>query len=409
MRHVVYYMEAALLTLVACLVMVSCTDEPHDGGHGIAVGIDRSACPDAAVGEITITITSDDGTYQTSRTFTDMRKLGATLFSVPPGCYTVTATTDGGLGGKARTCVDDDDVRRVIISLTEGGAEQPVLRLAVTLPDGYLPPFDGTTRAGKRQYSRRIIADVYTADGGTHVMRRSVVADVEPGGTATLDLPLDEGLYGIRLWSDYVTADGGLSPFYDTSDLQQVRLNTGAYTACSDYKDAAYACLEGVTVAAGDNELAVALERPLAKYRIVAKDIDSYRQLDGVPAVSSLTVSVAYEGFFPSSFNVLTGKPNNAVEGVGYAAQPSWSTNAEGLTELASDYVMVNGTESAVRLTVSIIGPDGAVVSRSSGVNVPYRRGRLTTVSGNFLTAGHGSGGVDIDTSWDDDTYEVEF
>ena len=65
-----------------------------------------------------------------------------------------------------------------------------------------------------------------------------------------------------------------------------------------DYKDAAYACLEGVTVAAGDNELAVALERPLAKYRIVAKDIDSYRQLDGVPAVSSLTVSVAYEGFF---------------------------------------------------------------------------------------------------------------
>ena len=67
MRHVVYYMEAALLALVACLAMVSCTDEPHDGGHGIAVGIDRSACPDAAIGEITITITSDDGTYQTVR------------------------------------------------------------------------------------------------------------------------------------------------------------------------------------------------------------------------------------------------------------------------------------------------------------------------------------------------------
>ena len=61
-----------------------------------------------------------------------------------------------------------------------------------------------------------------------------------------------------------------------------------------------------------------------------------------------------------------------------------------------------------MRLSVTITSDDGTVVSRTQGVEVPYQRGRLTTVSGNFLTSGYG-GGVDIDTGWDDDTFEVEF
>ena len=218
-----------------------------------------------------------------------------------------------------------------------------------------------------------------------------------------------EGVFDVLLWSDCVPADGGVSPFYDASDLRQVRLRTAAYEACTDYKDAACASLAGVGVTSEGGSVEAVMERPLAKYRIVARDIDRYRRLEGVPAVKDLTVSVSCEGFFPSSFNVAAGKPNNAVEGVGYASRPSWTTDADGLTELASDYVMVNGSESSVRLTVSVTAPDGSVVARTRGVKVPYRRGRLTTVAGDFLTAGRGGGGADIDTSWDDTTHEVEF
>ena len=409
MKHILIYMKAAVAALVLCLATQSCTDEPHDGGRGLAVELDLSACPEATISEVTVSITADDGSYQTSQTFADTKTLAASLFRVPPECYTVKATTTSGLGGKARTCVDADGIRRVVIPMTEGGAEQPTLRLAVTLPGTDMPPFDGKTRAAEGQYTRRIVADVLTTDGGLRVMRRETVTDAAPGGTATIELPLDEGTYDVRLWSDYTAADGGLQPFYYAADLQQVTVNTSPYTACTDYKDAAYVYVGGITVGGGTTEKAVTLERPLAKYRIVTKDADRYKALDGVPPLEDLTVGVEYEGFFPSSFNVASGKPNNAVEGVEYASRPSWTTDADGLTELASDYVMVNGSESSVRLTVSVTAPDGSVVARTRGVKVPYRRGRLTTVSGDFLTAGRGGGGADIDTSWDDTTHEVEF
>ena len=199
MKHILIYMKAAVAALVLCLATQSCTDEPHDGGRGITVELDRSACPDAVIDEVAITITADGGAYSTRRTFTDMKALAATLFRVPPGCYTVTAATPSGLGGKARTCLDEDDVRRVTIRMAAGGAEQPLLRLAVTLPGTDLPPFDGKTRAAEGQYTRRIVADVLTADGGLRVMRRETVTDAAPGGTATIDLPLDEGTYDVRL------------------------------------------------------------------------------------------------------------------------------------------------------------------------------------------------------------------
>ena len=409
MRHIIGHIKTAVAALVLCLPMAACTDEPHDGGRGIAVALELPDLQDTSIEEVTITITADDGSYQTSRTFTGLRELAATLFDVPPGCYTVTATTPDGLGGKARTCLDGDDIRRVTIRLTEGGAELPVLRLDVTLPDDGLPPYGDGTRAGSGTYTRRFIADVFTTDGGTRVARREVTAETAPGGTATIDLPLDEGTYDIRLWSDYVAADGGGTAFYDAADLQQVGVNTGAYTACTDYKDAAYAYLESVSVTAEGGGTAVTLERPLAKYRIVTKDIDRYRQLEGVPPLEELTVGISYEGFFPSSFNVVTGRPNDAVEGVSYGCAPSWQADAEGNAALASDWVLVNGAESGVRLTVTVTAADGSTVCRTTGVSVPYRRGQLTTVSGNFLTAGLGGGGVDIDTGWDDGTFEVEF
>ena len=409
MKHLIIYMKAALAALVLCLAMPSCTDEAHDGGRGLAVELDLSACPEAEISGVTVSITADDGSYQASRTFSGPKALAATLFGVPPGCYTVKAATPSGIGGKARTCVDADGISRVTIPMTYGGAERPLLRLMLTLPGTDMPPYDGKTRSGGAQYARRIVADVYTTDGGLRVMRRETVTEAAPGGTATIELPLDEGTYDIRLWSDYTAADGGRPPFYDASDLQQVAVNTSPYTACTDYKDSAYAYVGGITVSGGTTEKAVTLERPLAKYRIVTKDTDRYKALDGVPPLEELTVGVGYEGYFPSSFNVATGKPNDAVEGVGYANTPVWQADAEGGAELASDWVLVNGAASSVRLTIIITSGDGTVVARTQGVEVPYRRGRLTTVSGNFLTSGYGGGGVDIDTDWDDDTFEVEF
>ena len=51
----------------------------------------------------------------------------------------------------------------------------------------------------------------------------------------------------------------------------------------------------------------------------------------------------------------------------------------------------------------------GLAVPDTYRVTVPYRRGCLTTVSGRFLTAGGGSGGIGLDHDWEDNTFVVEF
>jgi conserved domain protein len=64
--------------------------------------------------------------------------------------------------------------------------------------------------------------------------------------------------------------------------------------------------------------------------------------------------------------------------------------------------VFVNGTESFVKLTMEIRDGGGNVISRTTGLEVPYRRGHLTTVRARFLT-NEMQGGVEIDPGFDGD------
>ena len=63
---------------------------------------------------------------------------------------------------------------------------------------------------------------------------------------------------------------------------------------------------------------------------------------------------------------------------------------------------------SFVDVRVETTDGNGKVVARADGIRIHYKRGYLTTVRGDFLTAGTSGGGIDIDTEWDGE-YEVEF
>ena len=64
--------------------------------------------------------------------------------------------------------------------------------------------------------------------------------------------------------------------------------------------------------------------------------------------------------------------------------------------------MFVNGAESFVSLSMEIRDSDGNVISRTTGLEVPYRRGHLTTVRARFLT-NEMQGGVDIDDEFEGD------
>ena len=427
-----------MAALLACLSATSCKDLPHDATRGLFVTVDRSAVQDVPVDSIMVAVYTQDGRPVKERRFSGGERYSPVLYVVDGGCYTVMAvanwaeggapspgmsrpalmewlTRAGGavaavpLSGRTDACVADGDVTDVTVSLGRERPVMPVMRLTAVLPDPCMPPYEGATRAAAGPAARRFIVEAVVSGGGERVLRLDTVARTTAGAAVTFDIPMDEGRYDIRMWSDCADPETGLSPYYDAADLRQVAITQSPYSACTDARDAAYAVAEGVSVGADGAGVRVEMARPLARYRIVAVDADRYAVVQGAPSLADLTVRVGYEGFFPSRFNVVTGKPNDAVEGLSYECRPCPEVAADGSAVLASDWILASTDDNEVRLTVSVVGPDGRTVAVTRRVSVPYRCGRVTTIRGNFLTSGNGSGGVGLDHRWDDDTFVVEF
>ena len=253
-------------------------------------------------------------------------------------------------------------------------------------------------------------------------------------GTYLAELSLQQGDYDLRLWADW-TSDGTTDDkYYNADDLSAVTVLTDNYVAngLTDEKDAYYASpsltlprREGTQISEEnpssplggvEGAVTVTLTRPFARYRLIANDVEGYLNLiangEDYPPVEDLQVLITYEGFFPTGFDVATGKPNDALNtGIHYTTAPVAATGyPEGeARQIGSDFVLTNGEESFVTVTIQMIDPrTGGDISTVSGIQIPYRRGQLTTVSGAFLTAGRTSGGVDIDTDWGDDIV-IEF
>lgn len=83
------------------------------------------------------------------------------------------------------------------------------------------------------------------------------------------------------------------------------------------------------------------------------------------------------------------------------------SPNEDGTGSLGGCYVLVNGKETKVSVTVRVYDR-GSVIATSLPVEVPVVRGKKTLIKGEFLTANAGSG-LGINPDFDGEyNYEVE-
>lgn len=283
------------------------------------------------------------------------------------------------------------------------GIRVGTIRCTLHLPSPTLPDYAPTRASAPYQY--RVVAEAYHK--GTNQLSGRQVKILSDN--RTFDMTLGAGNYDIRLWGDYVPVGSQSDYYYNTTDTKAVTLaDTKNYTAGSDAKDAFYHTFS-VDLGNETQPHKVEMIRPFAKYRLVATDVERYRSLvanNGYPPLAEAVITVHYQGYFPSSFNVVSGVPNNSATGVKFVATPGEATGQT--VELASDYVLVNGTESAVTVTIVLADRNGKEYGRATGVQIAYRRGYLTTVSGGFLTAGKTGGGIIVDTEWDGE-YNVEF
>jgi len=329
------------------------------------------------------------------------------------------------LTGMGQTEVRDGEVTHAVITLRSGtgGITLPVLCIRLTLPEPRLPdyaPSAAKSRAAEAGYILRCVVELYRAGTEERILHKPLTPALQTDlKTYLVELEATGGNYDLRLWTDYARMDNPLADtYYHTESLKAITIATEPYAANTDAKDAAYTAENGIVLPDGGKEIAVQLQRPLAKYRLVATDAEAYRRLaasfpEKYPPMEELTVNVRYGGFFPDGFNAATGKPNSATDGTDFTYSlplHSATATAGGEMQVGSDWIFVNGMESAVTATVRVTDKDGKLVSEVTDVEIAYKRGHLTTVRGEFLTAGksEGSGGIHIDTSWEGE-YNVDF
>ena len=446
MKTIGYYCNMIICVLLAA-AFTACDKDAHEGeypfgsGEGaFIVGLQSDTEPEG----LSLYFFGEDGSVALRRDYADPRTLASEHIPVPAGAYTLVVvanvaaddlpeqTTVADLADRLREnaadypnlltaasqeSVAEDEVKRLLLTLEDGtaGIGLSTVRLLLTVPGKQMPPYTAT-RAGSDAYTLRCVAEAYRPGTDTRVHRRVQLCTAQEDGTYLAELSLQQGDYDLRLWADW-TSDGTTDDkYYNADDLSAVTVLTDNYVAngLTDEKDAYYAT-PTATVGSESQDVSVELTRPFARYRIIASDVQGYLNLidkgEALPPIGDLSVRVSYEGFFPTGFSVATGKPNDALTGIGYAAD---IVNAEGYDpdearQVGSDFVLTNGEESFVTVTVQMIDrTTGETVSTVSGIKIPYRRGQLTTVSGAFLTAGRTSGGVDIDTDWGDDIV-IEF
>lgn len=273
----------------------------------------------------------------------------------------------------------------------------------------------GTTKADDG-YRHRFIIEAWR-EGKPESRQVTVMEDAEEEGNGKITLPIRLKLhaveYTLAVWTDYVKAGTTDDLYYDTDNLQQVACRD-PYTGSTPYRDCLYgtAALDLRQYRDEWNarvQVSVELVRPLAKYELIATDVQKFLQKTQKQRVGSTayTITVSYGFYFPLGFNVLTGKPERSEMGVAFTAPLVVTDNGSGECTLASDYIFVNGEESYVPLSIEIKDNAGNGISRTTGIDVPYRRGHLTTVRGHFLTNRYDTG-IGIDPDFDDDDINID-
>ena len=450
MRYMMKCKLSLLLAALAMLLPTSCDKDIHeneyplaDGQGAMIIGLESQA----EVTDLTLYLFGSDGTAVLCETYDNPRELASGHIPVPAGSYTLVIVAGGDpvdtkadplpeettipdlvewlkahaadfpymLTASEQVEMTSGDIERLHLALTDGtsGIHLSTVRLALSVPGLDLPAY--TTRAnGSDSKPLRCVAEVYQAGTSNRVHRHVQDCALQSDGTFLAELSLMPGDYDLRLWADW---DGG---YYNADDLGKVLVLTDSYVANgeTDKKDAYYAttALSIPSSPTGGIEGAVSLIRPFAKYRLIATDVEAYYNLmdkgENLPPIEDLQVRVTYEGFFPTGFNVATGKPNDALNtGIHYTSVP---TVAEGYDakvnrQVGADFVLTNGEESFVNVTIQMVDTNtGDIVATVQHVKIPYKRGHLTTVTGHFLTAGKTPGGVQIDTEWGEDIV-IEF
>lgn len=277
-----------------------------------------------------------------------------------------------------------------------------------------LPPDTAELYLPDASYSLRLIVELYQSElRRTRVRVRSqqrVAQQIfELDGRALppqLEFPvqLNQGNYTIIAWADYVKKGQLLDRHYTTSSsLQDIVANVklvpppptthlkdasaGRRDFVMDYDLSAerHPYLPGQGLLSS-NVIPVHLHRPLARYKVVSTDYESFLRDGGT--LKGGWVKVNYKMYVSLGFDAGENEPNNFTSVYTFTSPilgENLTSNGEIL--LMQDYVLASATrEDKVLVDFTFYDAQGREISRVSDIKIPLRRNRETILKGPFLT-----------------------
>lgn len=264
------------------------------------------------------------------------------------------------------------------------------------VPDGYLPRFIvEARRMGETSPCARQVVSVDATE---------LLKTPDEAITLPVSLSLDALPHRLTVWADYVTREDLADAHYNTADLRSIS-HILPYEDNYTRREAFFGNLDADLSAGGKPEmtLRIPLKRPLAHYRVVATDVQEFinkQQSNGRPGTGDYEVVVTYQYFLVTRMDATTGELTDSGAGYSYTRRIH-ITGDLAECELGADYALAGEQESGVTLTVEVNDSEGNNLSRTGNLEIPYKRGCTTTVTGAFLTVKSGGdnppgGGMDV-------------
>lgn len=270
------------------------------------------------------------------------------------------------------------------------------LTVANIVLDTAMPPYQSLLKQIKEEDkdSRpdiRFIIAVYTEAGELYEKKTVTASDINQtiyAVNVTFHLP--NNTYRLVFWADFVEHASSSDFYYDTQDLKNIKLED-SYIANTELKNAytAYKVIDLTMQESTQIIDTVTLQRPFAKYRIIANDLQEYIRKGGVNP-EQITTGITYHNPIYNSYNAVAGKPNST------SSQESFTGTVQVLSSsqllLSWDYVWAGEDELTLKTKLTIYDATNTKINTINNLIIPCLRNKVTTITGAFLTKKDDSG-----------------
>ncbi len=272
-----------------------------------------------------------------------------------------------------------------------------------------MPESELTTPPSRSEtWPRRLWVELKSNSGRAETLLRKIGPDELTEGSYRLNVSLRPERYTVTAWSDYLDPETSEPLGYNITQPNLIReLRAHGDETESRMCLCANDVLDLSALAGKWDQTTVhsiLLEIPVARFRLIADDYSDF--LDHTEEArkqgEKYYVELIYDSEIPGGFSIYDSQAMDPVSGCSFSYQLPIITMPGVPVPCASDWLFTPVERYTHTVTLNVYNSAKIMVSQTKGISFPVERGKLTTVTGNFLT-GFITGGIQVDNLWSDE------